>query len=92
MSGLLLVLGGAGVVWMFVLGVFGHDWSLAGLVMPLSTFALFASNELRRGEARRKQQAAALARERSRREAAEWETPARPPARPGGDGPDAGAA
>nr|WNW40327.1 hypothetical protein RKE32_23790 [Streptomyces sp. Li-HN-5-13] len=91
MSCLLMLLGWAGLGWMFVMGVFGGDWSLAGLVMPLSSFVLFVANEVRRGEVRREQQAAAEAGERRRREEAEREAPAGPPARPDGDGPDAAA-
>ncbi|MFF2814375.1 hypothetical protein ACFVT9_02465 [Kitasatospora cineracea] len=83
MSCLLMLLGWAGLGWMFVMGVFGGDWSLAGLVMPLSSFVLFVANEVRRGEVRREQRAAA--------EAGEREAPAGPPARPDGDGPDAAA-
>ncbi|MFD7733650.1 hypothetical protein ACFV6F_25135 [Kitasatospora phosalacinea] len=91
MGCLLMLLGWAGLVWMFVTGVFGHDWSLAGLVVPLSSFVLFVANEVRRGEIRRAQQAAAGAQERRRRDGAEREAPAGPPARPDGDGPDAAA-
>ncbi|MFB7944176.1 hypothetical protein ACFC6L_04590 [Kitasatospora phosalacinea] len=75
MGCLLMLLGWAGLVWMFVLGVFGHDWSLAGLVVPLSSFLLFVANEVRRGEIRRQEAAR--------------EAPAGPPARPDGDRPDA---
>ncbi|WP_157852298.1 hypothetical protein [Kitasatospora sp. NRRL B-11411] len=49
MSCLLMLLGWAGLVWMFVMGVFGDDWSLAGLVMPLSSFVLFVANYRQRG-------------------------------------------
>ncbi|WP_033212625.1 hypothetical protein [Kitasatospora phosalacinea] len=89
MSGLFLLLGWVGVLWVFATGVLGHDWSLAGLIMPLATFALFVAGQLRRGEIRRQQQAAAEAWERRRlREEAEREAPAGPPARPDGEGPD----
>jgi len=77
MSCLLRLLGLAGILWMFGMGVFGDDWSLAGLVMPVSTFVLFVANQVERGEARRRQ------------EEAERKAPAGPPARPDGDGPDA---
>ncbi|MGW4805111.1 hypothetical protein [Kitasatospora sp. NPDC004272] len=77
MSCLLRLLGLAGILWMFGRGVFGDDWSLAGLVMPVSTFVLFVANQVDRSEARR------------REAEAERKAPARPPARPDGDGPDA---
>ncbi|MFF4340173.1 hypothetical protein ACFY00_09565 [Kitasatospora sp. NPDC001540] len=95
MSCLLRLLGLAGILWMFGMGVFGDDWSLAGLVIPLSTFVLFVADQVGRSEARHQQEAAA-ARERDRRRAeAEQEAPAGPPADPDGppadpDGPPAG--
>ncbi|GLW69500.1 hypothetical protein Kpho02_17990 [Kitasatospora phosalacinea] len=88
MSCLLRLLGLAGILWMFGMGVFGHDWSLAGLVIPVSTFVLFVADQVGRSEARHLQEAAA-ARERERRRAeAEQEAPAGSPA--GSDGPPAG--
>ncbi len=80
MSCLLRLLGLAGVLWMFGMGVFGHDWSLAGLVMPLSTFVLFVANQVDRSAARRQQEAAAARGPDGLREEPEPEAPAGPDA------------